>query len=73
MIILWLDNGKLVARVDDRQGIAERSGAVERGKINPFPFQTLPMASIRANARKVICIGRNYAYVFHFQSGLLPI
>ena len=24
------------------------------------------MASIRANARKVICIGRNYAYVSHF-------
>jgi len=28
----------------------------------------LPMASIRANARKVICIGRNYAYTFHFYS-----
>lgn len=27
------------------------------------------MASIRANARKIVCIGRNYAYVLFYLAG----
>ncbi len=56
----------------DRE-IVERGGATKKKEEHPSPslsiiLSTAPnpsMASIRANARKVVCIGRNYAFVSH--------